>query len=411
MVRILFVWACLFPALAIAQEWEFGVAEKLPDNVNSECDDVMPILSNDGKTLYFTRSFCDFNRGGKFTGSDIWMSMLDPSTKLWSKAVNAENLNDRANSIAVGVGEQGDVLYYMKTSSSKRPDGVLSISRQGGAWSRSRLMPVPGLEPDEYLGMYVTPDQMVMIISMNGPDSRGREDLYISVKNDRGEWTKPKNLGSTVNTTGFEMSPFLSANKRRLYFTSSGHSGQGNGDVFYCDRLYDSWEIWSAPKNLGEQVNSKFLDAYFSIYGDTVAYFASNRFKQMDLFKVQVFEKKSQYDIDRRNYLTDEEIQRIAGMTLQPLLYFDGGTSELNDYQKQNLVRIKNGLAGHKDIKFNIIAMKPADKPLETYQARLLNILDFFKQAGIEGNRIIFSTEQSESTIQSKEMVRIRFYR
>jgi hypothetical protein len=401
----------MLPAVAFAQEWEFGVAEKLSDNVNSDCDDVMPILSKDGKTLFFTRSFCEFNRGGKYTGTDIWISVLDPTLKTWSRATNPDVLNDRSNSVAVGVAEQGDVLFYMRTSSAKRPEGVYSISRQGGAWSRSKLMPVTGLEPDEFLGVYVTPDQMVMIISMNGPDSRGREDLYISVKNDRGDWTKPKNLGSTINTTGFEMSPFLSANKRRLYFTSSGHSGQGNGDIFYSDRLYDSYEIWSAPKNLGEQVNSKFLDAYFAIYGDTVAYFASNRFKQMDLFKVQVFEKKSQFDIDRRNYLTDEEIQRVAGLTLQPLLYFDAGVSELNDYQKQNLVRIKNGLITHKDIKFNIIAMKPADKPLETYQTRLLNILDFFKQAGIEGNRIIFSTEQSESTIQSKEMVRIRFYR
>ncbi|HTF16821.1 MAG TPA: hypothetical protein VK658_02045 [Chryseolinea sp.] len=411
MVRLILVLACLLPAIASAQEWEFGVAEKLSDDVNSECDDVMPILSMDGKTLYFTRSFCDLNRGGKFTGTDIWMSVLDPISKRWTKSINPDALNDRSNSVAVGVAEQGDVLYYARTSSAKRPEGVYSISRQGGTWSRSHLMPVPGLEPDEFLGIYVTPDQMVMIISMNGPDSRGREDLYISVKNDRGDWTNPRNLGSTINTTGFEMSPFLSANKRRLYFTSSGHSGQGNGDIFYSDRLYDSWDIWSAPKNLGEQVNSKFLDAYFTIYGDTVAYFASNKFKQMDLFKVHVFEKKSQFDIDRRNYLTDEEIQRVAGLTLQPLLYFDAGVSDLNDYQKQNLVRIKNGLITHKDIKFNIIAMKPPDKPLESYQTRLLNILDFFKQAGIEGNRIIFSTEQSESTIQSKEMVRIRFYR
>lgn len=411
MVRLVFLLPYIFPVLAAAQEWEFGVSEKLSDNVNSECDDVMPILSNDGKTLYFTRSFCDLNRGGKYTGSDIWMSVLDPVTKQWSRAVNPDVLNDRSNSVAVGVAEQGDVLYYMRTSSAKRPEGVYSISRQGSVWSRPKLMSVGGIEPDEFLGVYVTPDQMVMIISMNGPDSRGREDLYISLKNDRGGWTEPRNLGSTVNTTGFEMSPFLSANKRRLYFTSSGHSGQGNGDIFYSDRLYDSWEIWSAPKNLGEQVNSKFLDAYFAIYGDTVAYFSSNRFRQMDLFRVQVFEKKSQFDIDRRNYLTDEEIQRVAGLTLQPLLYFDAGISDLNDYQKQNLVRIKNGLMNHKDIKFNIIAMKPAEKPLETYQSRLLNILDFFKQAGIEGNRIIFSTEQSESTVQSKEMVRIRFYR
>lgn len=412
MVRnwITFLCLCFCPVLVFAQEWEFDAAEKLSDNVNSECDDVMPMLAKDGKTLYFARAFCDLNRGGQYTGSDIWMSGLE-SNQQWGKATSLEPVNDRATSFPVGVGEQGNVLFYLKTSSSKRPEGIHVISRQGGAWTRSKTLPVVGLEPDEFLGVYVSPDQMVMIISMNGPDSRGREDLYISVRNDRGGWTQPRNLGSTINTSGFEMSPFLSANKRRLYFTSSGHSGLGNGDIFYSDRLYDSWEIWSAPKNLGEQINSKGLDAYFAIYADTIAYFASDRFQQMDLFKTRVFEKKSLFDIDRRNYLSEEEVQKLAGATVQPLLYFDAEISELNDYQKQNLVKIKNGLISHKDVKFNLIAMKPADKPLETYQARLLNILDFLKQAGIEGNRIIFSTEQSESTIQSKEMVRIRFYR
>ena len=409
MVRLLLLIVCIFPLIVTAQDWEFGVAEKLSNNINSECEEVLPLLSPDGKYLFFTRSFCEENKGGKFTGSDIWSSRQTGQD--WTKAVNDEPLNDRGNTAAVGVGERGDILYMLRTTSAKRPDGLYSVSRNGESWGKSKLLPVDGLEPDEYLGAYVSPDQTVMIISMNGPDSRGREDLYICLKNDRGEWTKPKNMGSTINSSGFELSPFLSTNKRRLYFASSGHPGMGNGDIFYSDRLYDSWEIWSSPKNLGENVNSKSFDAYFSIYGDSVAYFASNRFKQMDIFKVSVAERKSLVNADRRNYLTDEEIQRIAGVVVQPLLYFDGGGSELNDYQKQNLIKIKNSLGASKEIKFNIIAMKPAEKPLETYQARLLNILDFMKEAGIEGNRIIFSTEQSEGTIQSKEMVRIRFYK
>jgi len=411
MVKILLFIICVLPATAFGQEWDFGVAEKISDNVNSNCDEVLPLLSPDGKWLFFTRALCDQNRGGKYTGTDIWSSRLDASGREWGKANNDPNLNDRGNSAAVGVGERGDMLYMLRTSSTKRPQGVYASNKQNDSWARPRLLPVVGLEPDEYLGAFVSSDQMVMIISMNGPDSRGREDLYISLKDDRGQWTKPKNMGSTINSSGFEMSPFLSTNKRRLYFASSGHPGMGNGDIFYSDRLYDSWEIWSAPKNLGEQVNSKSLDAYFSIYGDSVAYFASNRFKQMDLFKVSVSEKQSLLDQDRRNYLTDEEIQRLTGVVLQPLLYFDAGVSQLNDYQKQNLVKIKNSLVSRKEIKLNIIAMKPADKPLETYQTRLLNILDFLKEAGIEGNRIIFSTEQSEGTAQSKEMVRIRFYK
>ena len=130
----------------------------------------------------------------------------------------------------------------------------------------------------------------------------------------------------------------------------------------------------------------------------------------MDIFKTSVKEHTTTIDGDRRNYLSDEEIEDIAGTALQPLLYFDVGVSDLNDYQKQNLIKIKNGLEAAKDVKMNIIALKPAERPLETYQSRLLKILDYLKEAGIEGNRIIFSTEQSGGA-QSKEMVRIRFYR
>jgi hypothetical protein len=410
MVKWIFLLICSISIRVGAQEWEFGLAEKLSDNVNSECDDVMPLLSPDGRWLYFARSLCDLNKGGRFTGADVWMSRYDPTILGWGRASNGNGLNDQGNSAVVGVHESGERIYLLKTTASKRPDGVYASTRQNESWSRPRLMAVDGLEPDEYLGAYVSPDQMVMIISMNGPDSRGKEDLYFSLKNERGEWTKPKNIGSTINSAGFEMSPFLSTNKRRLYFTSSGHAGMGNGDIFYCDRLYDSWEIWSAPKNLGDKVNSKSFEAYFSIYGDSVAYFSSNRFQSMDIFKVSVSERQDANEGDRRNYMTDEEIEKITGTTLQPLLYFDVGVSELNDYQKQNLIKINNALEGQKDIKLNIIALKPVERPLESYQSRLLNILDYLKEAGIEGNRIIFSTEASGGA-QTKEMVRIRFYR
>jgi len=410
MVKYLLSLLCFLPLLADAQDFEFGLAEKLSGNINTKCDEVLPLLTPDGKWLYFARSLCPENKGGEFTGSDVWISRYDPTILDWGMATNFDELNDVGNSAVVGIGQKGDALFMLKTTANKRPEGIYLSEKMNYQWTRPKLLPVTGLEPDEYMGAFVTSDESVMIISMNGPDSRGREDLYICLKNEKGEWSKPLNMGSTINSNGFEMSPFLSNNKRRLYFTSSGHTGLGNGDIFYSDRLYDSWEIWSAPKNLGENVNSKFLDAYFAIYGDSLAYFSSDRFEQMDVFKVTVSERKATVDADRRNYISDEEIQEIGGTVLQPLLYFDIGVSELNDYQKQNLIKIKNSLLEEKDIKFDVIALKPPDRPLESYQSRLLNILDFLKEAGIEGNRIIFSTEQSGGT-QSKEMVRIRFFK
>jgi hypothetical protein len=58
-----------------------------------------------------------------------------------------------------------------------------------------------------------------------------------------------------------------------------------------------------------------------------------------------------------------------------------------------------------------IVATKSGNGSLDTYQKRLLNILDYLKDAGIEGSRIIFSVEQSETSASGKEPVTIRFYK
>src|SRR6185503_14219383 len=97
----------------------------------------------------------------------------------------------------------------------------------------------------EFLGMYISPDCDVILLSMKKDDSKGQEDLYVSLKDAAGQWSIPRNLGPVINTRGFEMSPFLSPDKKRLYFASNGHRGLGDADIFYSNRLDDSWERWS----------------------------------------------------------------------------------------------------------------------------------------------------------------------
>jgi hypothetical protein len=208
------------------------------------------------------------------------------------------------------------------------------------------------------------------------------------------------------------MAPFLTADKRRLYFSSNGHPGYGNSDIFYSDRLYESWDIWSAPKNLGVKINSPAFESFFSIYYDSVAFFSSSKNRDFsDLYRVAVFKPKEDDEQDYYQYLTNEEVRKLSGVTFDPVLYFDPGTSNISNEQKENLQRINNGIASKKEIKMRIIASKSGNGTLDTYQKRLLNILDYLKNAGIEGNRIIFSVEQSESPVAGKELVTIRFYK
>ena len=68
----------------------------------------------------------------------------------------------------------------------------------------------------------------------------------------RGEaWSEPVPLGDSLNSSGDEMFPTYHDGK--LYFASNGHGGQGGLDMFYSEPKDGKW---SAPKNLGDNINS-----------------------------------------------------------------------------------------------------------------------------------------------------------
>lgn len=398
--------------MAWSQEWDFGPLRKLSSVINSQYEDILPMLSPDGKTLFFARAASPDNVGGKFAGTDIWISAYDENTSTWSSPQNEKTFNDKGTNAIVGINDKGDEVFLLNTTGTKRAQGIYHSVKRNNAWGEPRLIAVPGLSTEDFLGAYVSPDMKVIIFSMNGEESRGNEDLYISLKNAKGEWSKPRNLGSTINTSGFEMAPFLTPDKRRLYFSSNGHPGYGSADIFYSDRLYESWEVWSAPKNLGLKINSPAFESFFSIYHDTVAYFSSNRNRDFsDIYRVAVFPLKEDDEVDHYQYLSNEEVRRISGVVFDPVLQFGPEVSDLTADHKSTLKKINDGLAPKKDIKLRIIASRSPNGNLDTYQKRLLNILDYLKEAGIEGNRIIFSIELSDAALTEKEPVTIRFYK
>ncbi len=106
----------------------------------------------------------------------------------------------------------------------------------------------------------LSPDGSIMVFASDKPGGFGGTDLYYSVKSGT-EWSAPRNLGQVVNTAGNEMFPFIS-DDGKLYFSSNHHLGFGGMDVFVCYREYDHW---SEPVNLGLPVNSSRDDFGFII--------------------------------------------------------------------------------------------------------------------------------------------------
>jgi WD40-like Beta Propeller Repeat len=289
MVNKLSLIVCLIAIVmnGFGQDVQFESVNKLPSSINSACEEILPMISPDGKSLYFLRVNCDVNLGGKTAGSDIWVSEFNTTTNEWGRPKNSGNVfNDKGHNALVGISTDGKTIYQINTSAGRKIRGVYFSRLADGKWSPPILEPIAFLETEEYFGMYVSPDMKTIIASMKREDGSGEEDLYVSRKNGQ-KWTEPVNLGTSINSIGYEISPFLSADTKRLYFASNGHRGLGGSDIFYSDRLDESWTLWSAPVNLGSVINTEGFDAYFTI-ADGVAWFSSSNGISSDIYKANI---------------------------------------------------------------------------------------------------------------------------
>lgn len=245
-------------------------ADRLGKNVNSEYIEHSPIISPDGKHLYFSRRHHPDNVGGVDDVEDIWVSDLDPETGEWLPAKNVgPPLNTEGpnfiSSITLVDGEEVLTLGNRYGKKGRMYSGVSVSKRSGDNFEN----PVSVEVTNDYnyspkVDYFLAPTGTAMIISAERDDSYGGRDLYVSFKEGK-TWSEPKNLGNDVNTASDDYSPFLGHDSKTLYYSTSGFSGYGGADIYVAIRLDDTWQNWSIPENLGSSLNSKGDDQYFSI--------------------------------------------------------------------------------------------------------------------------------------------------
>ena len=189
-----------------------------------------------------------------------------------------------------GISEDGQRIYLVNITFDEDTFDMrlVRLDRKGKKSWEDEYIPIniPGVELDgRNLELHMNLQEDVITVSMSPTFKSQNEDLYVSLKQGDGSWGKLINLGSTINTNRFEITPFLSADKKKLYFTSNGHDGYGRGDIFVSTRLDDSWQKWTRPLNLGEPINSKDFEGHFMISEKNDVYFVSDRASEFnDIF-------------------------------------------------------------------------------------------------------------------------------
>ena len=119
--------------------------------------------------------------------------------------------------------------------------------------------------------------------------SLGGCDLYISYLKD-GIWTTPRNLGSNINTRYWDSQPSLSADNNTLYFASKRKGGLGGSDIYKSIKRKNG--EWSKAINLGKTINTSGDDESPFLHPDNETfYFRSNGRVGMGDFDLYVSKK------------------------------------------------------------------------------------------------------------------------
>lgn len=192
--------------------------------------------------------------------------------------------------IRLTLSPDGDTALWF---SRDRPGGAggydLWMSRRrGGQWSEAN--PVPFNSPTRDFDPAFSADGRFIYFCSDRPGSLGGDDVY-RVAVTAGGFGAVEHLDAAINSAGNEFAPMLSADGRRLLFSSDRAGGAGGHDLYVAERNgvgFDSAQ--RAPGEINTAANE--FDATFLQDGTTLIFARAMDFRKdrVDLFASSLHE-------------------------------------------------------------------------------------------------------------------------
>lgn len=220
----------------------------LGEAINTSDIEERPVVSGNGKTLVFIRRL-------KFYDA-IFYSVLEDGKWLKAKNINPEVLSD-GEFYPTGLSNDGTELLLVKKQSGS--ENIYISHLREGIWTAAEPISEVNSGSSDLHASFSRESNEIYITS-NRAKSRGGYDIYRSKLTSGGVWSKPKNLGKTINTEFNENGAYLFAVPGVLFFSSEGHYNMGGYDIFYSKQI---GKKWSVPVNIGYPVNDTRDNLYY----------------------------------------------------------------------------------------------------------------------------------------------------
>lgn len=258
----------------------------LGPSVNSEGYEFVNHITPDRERLYFTRRMTSGERR-----DEQFYYCVNIGDSIWSESIDiGEPINSESDEGAMTVSPDGQYLFY---SGCNNVNGFgscdLYVSQlSGDKWSEPKnLGPIINTSGWESQPSFSSDGRTLFFVS-NRPGGQGSSDIWITKLNENGEWLEPYNAGEVINTKEAERGPFIHPDAMTLYFSSKGHIGMGQGDIFFS--IFENGN-WSKPENLGYPVNSEEDEVTMIVDNEgKYAYYSSDKEEGSGLQDIYQFE-------------------------------------------------------------------------------------------------------------------------
>ncbi|HUW92742.1 MAG TPA: OmpA family protein [Bacteroidales bacterium] len=207
--------------------------------LNSKDSDFSPAYARDDYGMVWFTSSRDDAQGNKSHGAtgqnftDIFETRLDKKGK-WSTPVPADYVNSEFEDGTPSFSPDFSEVYFTRCEAGKREDKgcvIMYSEREGTQWSDPKKLSILA---DSLVAAHpsISADGLTLYFVSDMPGGMGGKDIYRSVRTSAsGDWPRPENMGSDINTRGNELFPYVREDGT-LYFASDGQIGMGGLDIF-----------------------------------------------------------------------------------------------------------------------------------------------------------------------------------
>jgi outer membrane protein OmpA-like peptidoglycan-associated protein len=257
--------------------------KNLGNEVNDSYSNNRPVINNAENRLIYTSKL-------KFYDA---VFMAQKQGKKWENSINlATQIKSEGNLYPCSMNAKGDKMVLFKEEDYQGDLYISELDGETGEWKMpEKLGNNINTKSWETHGS-LSNDGKTLYFTSNRKGGAGGLDIYVSQYNEeKGSWSKPRNLGKQINTQYNEETPFITENGKRLYFSSQGHEGIGGFDIFYSEKL-DSTQ-WTEPVNVGYPISTTDDDVFFCPVDNGnagyMAMYSKEGYGNQDIFRIEIY--------------------------------------------------------------------------------------------------------------------------